>query len=1031
MKKRNILSVLALSGLAMNLAFVNLSTEKTNYGLEASTIDFVNEKANIDKVAIRKASNSSEKFDMSKTYVQWAYNETDGYDYLRFATAVSGDYNSISYTRHIEGIADETQSVTAVYKGISAAGETMYSNGDSLRNLNLSSTKDYYWACYTIRFVSNNYKASDITVTIDVDGKTQSRTTSLTDLQGATRLGDGLKDGYSLSNLATIKERFVLGSDTNLYDFNEGSPALPTGVTVINSGLIQGMTTDGTNIYYAMAFDQGSYNYYKYDPTTGTHTKIMSGGKDGTKLMTGDMPGIKYIDGIIYAVSTDGYIPDYGYNVSAKKWAVNPYKEHFGHKDNYQIRDFVRNPVTKKYAVLDSKNVFKFYDSSLAYLEGKDVNISTRPIGLSAGTIKSLDCDDKYIYVLYVNDGYHGIRLAVYDWDGAYVDCLQYSNPNIFKHNDKSKVSTFTILNNKIYMGAISWAVAPYSSEMYSMDFTINEKTERMSLNEIMNKTTLFNIDNSEVEFKLRHKVSASNGITLQSACTDGKYIYYSINDGSNLKTTIVKYDAETYSMVGQTKVGTISAEESYSDTSNLFYYNGRVYLIGAQKLYSVDANAIDGASEAEITEDTTLPWFPNVGRNGTAAYNPELKVFVISNSSGVVNKYSEDGTLLTTTGVQFTMGGQGIGLSTNGKDLYYCRSSQATYTDAENVARAYDSIIVQRMNWDLEKVGAEFHIGSSNNPIGETTTKRGSNMQTFLDVNGKLLVGRLVFQQTGAIAAGSYIYEVDYKCKDELAKYDTTYTLGEHIESAELNGTTPTYSLQGGVKNVGGTYLQGAVVVGDYIYYTNSSNKSALIGRYNPYTRTAKVADKADAITLNKDTNGDYGKIFYYDNSLWLIDSSGKFIGADLETLKANGRTLTLSNLPSGVIPLDCGYSEESNTLVVLGKNGNLYLFDKDLNLTKTITGARPSTGSLYSVTVSGYYIYVNSNGNGMQGVGLRVYDIRGNEIADTSLLINELGIASTMKACKVLDFNGVAILTVLGWNPTTGCRFYQINMQ
>ena len=97
--------------------------------------------------------------------------------------------------------------------------------------------------------------------------------------------------------------------------------------------------------------------------------------------------------------------------------------------------------------------------------------------------------------------------------------------------------------------------------------------------------------------------------------------------------------------------------------------------------------------------------------------------------------------------------------------------------------------------------------------------------------------------------------------------------------------------------------------------------------------------------------------------------------VGVDLDTLNPNGRTLTISNLPSGVVALDAGYSEVTNTLVVLGKNGNLYYFDAELNLLKTVESTKPSTGSLYSLTVSGHYLYVNGNGNGMKGVGLRVF--------------------------------------------------------
>ena len=133
---------------------------------------------------------------------------------------------------------------------------------------------------------------------------------------------------------------------------------------------------------------------------------------------------------------------------------------------------------------------------------------------------------------------------------------------------------------------------------------------------------------------------------------------------------------------------------------------------------------------------------------------------------------------------------------------------------------------------------------------------------------------------------------------------------------------------------------------------------------------------------------------------------------------------------MPSGVKALDCGYSAKWNTLVVLGTNGNLYLFDKDLNLTKTINNVKPNSGSLFSVSVSEDYIYVNGSSNGMKGIGLRVFDINGNEIADTSIINDGIEMTSNMKPCKVLDFNGMVVLTALGWSPA-GCRFLHINIQ
>lgn len=1021
MKKSLIFVIVSASCLAASLCVLNNSKRVENCELLGSTIDFVNEREEIGKVSVRKAV-SNGKLDLSRTYVQWAHNDDDGFDYLRFATAISGDYSNISYTRHVDGLEDETQNVKAVYKGISAAGETTYSNGDDLRTLALTSTKNYYWACYTIRFVNDTYKASDISVTIDVDGKSQTRVANLSNLQRTQdTLGDSIKSKSALKNLTTIKNQFVVGSDNALYGLNDLSEEI-----TYKFGLVQGMTTDGNNVYYAVTNNK-EYNYYKYDPSTNEHTLLMSGGKDGSG--SADFHGLKYIDGALYAIDCDGNIPAYCYTIGTG-WTSNPFKTKFGSSTTYAITDFVRNPVNKNYAVLDSDGVFKFYDSELNYLEGRDKDISALPSGISAGKIKSIDCDDKYIYVLYVADGYHGVRLGVYDWSGNHVTSLEHQDANIYPHNNSSKVASFTIMGQKLYLGSISWS-GKYHSELYSLDFEEN-KSESMSLSEIIDKSSLFGLDSTDQTFDFKYNVSANGLWTLQSSCTDGKdYVYYVVNNAVNTNSVIVKYELESGKMVGYTPAANISDADSYSDTSNLFYYNGRVYLIGvsngASTLYSIEANTITGANTGEITADTTITWLPNIGRNGSVVFNPTEKVFLVSDSSGNVDKYSEDGTKLSVNPVKFTLGGQGIGLTSDGKNVYYSRSGQQTATIDETTYE-YDSVIVQRLDWDLNKIGGEFAIGSSTSVIGELTTVRGSNMQTFLEIDGRVLVGRLAYQKKGSLATGCYIYETNFNCVEALSKIDSSRTLGEHIETGVLANTTPEYELLSETTNHGGTYLQGAVVVGDYVYYTNSTNKECTVGRYSPYSKSVTLGTQK--VQLHSSTSGDYGKIFYYDNSLWCITSSGEFVGVDLDTLNPNGRTLTISNLPSGVVALDAGYSEVTNTLVVLGTNGNLYYFDAELNLLKTVESTKPSTGSLYSLTVSGHYVYVNGNGNGMKGVGLRVFDIDGNEIADTSVICDGLNITSSSKVCKVLDFKGAVIVCSLGWSPA-GCSFSHIGLK
>ena len=88
--------------------------EQNRGDLLVSTIDEFNETANAKKANIRRAS-SAGTLDCSKIYVQTA--SKDGYDYLRFATAVKGDLDSIVYSGKVQnkGVTLNSKDVTTVY----------------------------------------------------------------------------------------------------------------------------------------------------------------------------------------------------------------------------------------------------------------------------------------------------------------------------------------------------------------------------------------------------------------------------------------------------------------------------------------------------------------------------------------------------------------------------------------------------------------------------------------------------------------------------------------------------------------------------------------------------------------------------------------------------------------------------------------------------------------------------------------------------------------------------------------------------
>jgi tRNA U34 2-thiouridine synthase MnmA/TrmU len=187
-KKLIIFTAIAATALCVTGSIAALTNNNVVKDLVSSTVDFENENQGIDKIAVRKSATAT-KLKVSKIYAQYAHNNQDGYDYLRFATSVKGNYSDITYTRSVEGKEDEVQAVHSVYKGISANGEITYSNGSDLRTEAYTSTEGCYWACYTIKFTTDTYKDKDITIKIRGIGKNPELPVSI----------ERHKDGYMIT----------------------------------------------------------------------------------------------------------------------------------------------------------------------------------------------------------------------------------------------------------------------------------------------------------------------------------------------------------------------------------------------------------------------------------------------------------------------------------------------------------------------------------------------------------------------------------------------------------------------------------------------------------------------------------------------------------------------------------------------------------------------------------------------------------------------------------------------------------------
>ena len=169
----------------LSLGAFNFSTSSKNNvsGFEEIAEDLL---ANQSKLINLKAANdNNENAEVSKMFIQNG-TTSEGKNCLRFAVALKGNIDSLAFQRgHVEGKEDvDAKSVTAIYKAIVANGKAYYYNPSSNNDDGLTTDEtyagEYYWACYTIRYLSDDFVTSNIPMTLLINGeKTVTRKASL------------------------------------------------------------------------------------------------------------------------------------------------------------------------------------------------------------------------------------------------------------------------------------------------------------------------------------------------------------------------------------------------------------------------------------------------------------------------------------------------------------------------------------------------------------------------------------------------------------------------------------------------------------------------------------------------------------------------------------------------------------------------------------------------------------------------------------------------------------------------------------
>ncbi|MCH5180768.1 MAG: Ig-like domain-containing protein [Erysipelotrichales bacterium] len=349
MVKKKGLLVFALGAM---MAMGHMSAPTASSGMKEFAEDYAANKG----VGLHVLRAEGAGFEYSKTFVQSGVNEA-GEDVLRFATAVKGEVESLSYTRFaLEGAApgsaqamDNVVPVTTLYKSIEVSEGSAFYDGEKVVNDATEATEGWYWACYSITYTSSTFKASDVRVqlTVNESEALEERSTSLNKVK--------------LPNFGSFAGKKYSGSYVDLDIVDEYTASCTYSNHVIKDAVI----SDYANDYYELTNDLGESFKVSFTTSGGSVTvrEIVYLKDDGSK----STPSSSYYADQLKEL-TSFYMTKSGNRVDTRTYEVQA--------GDYEYLTIVKNPseatASVSYSSSDnSKVTVSLSNSSLLYVEFK------------------------------------------------------------------------------------------------------------------------------------------------------------------------------------------------------------------------------------------------------------------------------------------------------------------------------------------------------------------------------------------------------------------------------------------------------------------------------------------------------------------------------------------------------------------------------------------------------------------------------------------------------------------------------------
>lgn len=732
------LFILAISAFSFGILSNNTLLPKNDL-IESTEL----EDTKLQKVNIRRASTVS-KYQTSKIYTQV---DTSG-TYLRFATAIKGEVNSIKYNRTIEGYTSSKDGfeVTTLYKGISNGEEVSFYNGRSLFDEKITGTNDYYWACYTIKFNTDTYKNANIDVKLMVNGKEVASTnTSLNNQINYSKPGLSLGEQYK-NNLGRLN-----------YDINSYAE--------IESNCVQDSLVIGNNIYYSICNDGGTWGSLVKanvnDQLKIEKTKENIQFSKNTKWCSYETLGnLSYYDNTLYLmISNDVRDEKDNDKVLSTYTTFNSYdldlnliKENCTIPvsiENEIVTSFAYNEENKTWAVASTSHLNNISTKITILNENKEIITSYKSSTSSTSNnykYQSMFMDNKYVYTVFGGNGMQIAELTMFDYINNATKTLLLKSDNMVL-NDNTGVQSVSYCKDNLYIFARDW------SANKSFIYKASIKDNNNSNITFAEKLDLSAKKGQEFNYEINNPMKIEGaGLNTQSAITDGKYVYYGITFTANKNVKILRYDLEKCENKIGASIPTTSGNaglDTYQTAGNICLAKDIIYVTTADLgLKAFNKNTLEEI-ECNLSFDSTKVIT-------SLTYNEELDLFAVtySGDSGIYFynnnqelQYTVDGSLINANGLSFQT------LNSDNNYIYASFSTDRTFAISINV-----------IDWKGNVIGNKYINTNANDYTGvKLGLGEQSVAQTIVDINGKsyILVLQWGASSKGANDTGAYLYPV------------------------------------------------------------------------------------------------------------------------------------------------------------------------------------------------------------------------------------------------------------------------------